>query len=84
MMKETEEWAKLQGFNSFYLTSADSVDFYQKLGYNFCPPIQYADYRGLNGITRSFPNVSFFVTTGFSKKFCVSKTVERKYKTLDV
>lgn len=39
LMTECEEFARKAGFAGIYLTTHDQVDFYNSLGYNFCPPV---------------------------------------------
>lgn len=39
LMKETEQFAKSEGFKTVYLSTHDKQDFYQHIGYSFCKPI---------------------------------------------
>lgn len=39
LMTRTEEYARISGFTTIYLSTHDQQVFYGKLGYEFCPPV---------------------------------------------
>ncbi|MPC23777.1 N-alpha-acetyltransferase 80-like [Portunus trituberculatus] len=39
LMTRTEEYARVSGFTTMYLSTHDQQVFYGKLGYEFCPPV---------------------------------------------
>lgn len=39
LMNKTEEYARVSGFSTIYLSTHDQQVFYGKLGYEFCPPV---------------------------------------------
>jgi len=48
MMHRSEDFARERGFHHFYLTTTDSVGFYQKCGYKLGQPVQRLSSNNIN------------------------------------